>query len=297
MTTDLQTKNLAEAILKTFAFFDTFDYPLTAFEVWHLCSFKADFLEIQNCLEEDFLSSRLAQKNGFYFFKGRESIVEHRRRFAILAEKKMRRARLALRLWRFIPGLKGVAVCNNFYYHSESDVDVLVITDENSLWLTRFLVTIATHFAGLRMDRKKINDQVCLSFFVSKKGLDFSSLMLQDGDPYFVYWFAFLDPLYDDGVFAQLWEENEVIRKKLPNALSPSFSPFRSLSQKKHFVAPIFLNKIARYFQKKRINRRKINPENEAGGVVISDTVLKFHERDRRREYRNRYEENLKKYL
>lgn len=297
MTTDLQAENLAEAILKTFAFFDTFNYPLTVFETWRLCEWKADFLEVQNILEDNFLSSRLEQVNGFYFLRGRENIVEHRRQFAILAEKKMRRARLALRLWRFVPGLKGVAVCNNFYYHSESDVDVLVITDKNSLWLTRFLVTIITHFSGLRMDRKKIKDQVCLSFFVSEDGLDFSSLMLQDGDPYFVYWFAFLDSLYDDGIFAELWEKNEVIRKKIPNAVFSFSSPFRSLPEKKHFVASKFLDKISRYFQKKRISRKNINPENEAGGVVISDSVLKFHEHDRRREYRHRYEENLKKYL
>ena len=297
MTTELPTKNLAEAILKTFAFFDTFNYPLTVFEVWRLCEQKADFSEIQNILEEDFLASRLAQKNGFYFLRGQNEIIEHRRQFAILAEKKMRRARLALKLWRFVPGLKGAAVCNNFYYHQESDVDLLVITDKKSLWLTRFLVTIITHFAGLRMDRKKIANQVCLSFFISEDGLNLSSLMLPDSDPYFIYWFAFLDPLYDDGVFQKFWEENQTIREKLPNASSPYFSPFRSLSGKKHWLAPEFLDKIARYFQKKRIGRRKINLDNEASGVVISNSVLKFHEHDRRREYRCRYEENLKKYL
>jgi len=297
MTTDLQTENLAEAILKTFAFFDTFNYPLTSFEVWRLCETRADFSEIQNVLLENFLSSRLEQKNGFYFLRGRENIIESRRQFAILAEKKMRRARLALKLWRFVPGLKGVAVCNNFYYHPGSDVDLLVITDKNSLWLTRILVTLITHFAGMRMDRKKIADQVCLSFFISENGLDLSSLMLPDGDPYFVYWFAFLDPLYDDGIFKTLWDKNETIRKKLPNAICLYSSPFRSLSNKKHFVALNLFNKIARYFQKKRISKKNINPENETNGVVISDSVLKFHEHDRRREYRQRYEENLKKYL
>lgn len=297
MTTDLQAENLAEAILKTFAFFDTFNYPLTSFEVWRLCEIKADFSEIQNALSENFLSSCLEQKNGFYFLRGRENIIESRRQFAILAEKKMRRARLALKLWRFVPGLKGVAVCNNFYYHPESDVDLLVITDKNSLWLTRILVTLITHFAGMRMDRKKITDQICLSFFVSENGLDLSSLMLSDSDPYFVYWFAFLDPLYDDGIFKTLWEKNEVIRKKLPNAIYSYSSPFRSLSSKKHFVALNLFDKISRYFQKKRISKKSINPENEANGVVISDSVLKFHEHDRRREYRQRYEENLRKYL
>ncbi len=204
MNSDLSTKNLAEAILKTFAFFDTFDYPLTPFEVWRLCELKVEFFEILDILKEDFLSARLVQKNGFYFFKGREILIDYRRQFAILSEEKMRRARLAIRFWKFVPGLKGVAICNNFYYRPESDIDLFVITSKNSLWLTRAVVTLVTHFLGMRMDRKRIANQVCLSFFVSENGLSLSSLMLPESDPYFVYWFAFLDPLYDDGIFQKL---------------------------------------------------------------------------------------------
>lgn len=297
MTNSLHEDKLAEEILKTFAFFDTFNYPLTSFEVWRLCRVKVDYLDIVDVLAKEFLSSRIDQVNGFHFFKGRENIINERREFSILAEEKMRRARFALKLWRLVPGLKGVALCNNFYYHSGSDVDLLIITDKESLWLTRVLITLITHVAGLRMDRKKIANQICLSFFISEEGLDLSPLMIPDGDPYFVYWFSFLDPLYDDGVFKKLWEENEAIRQEIPNATFFDFSPFRSLSNKKRFLVSSFLNNIARYFQRKRIDSKSVNTKNEANGVVISDTVLKFHENDRRREYRQRYEDNLKKYL
>ncbi|MFZ4648575.1 MAG: hypothetical protein ACOYMB_02980 [Patescibacteria group bacterium] len=297
MTTDLQAENLAEAVLKTFAFFDTFNYPLTVFEAWRLCEVKTEFLEISKVLNENYLASRLTQKNGFYFLIGRENLVEERRKFALLSEQKMQRARLAVRLWRFVPGLKGVALCNNFYYRPESDIDLLVITAKNSLWLTRFLTIAITQLIGLRINNKKTADQICLSFFVSEDGLDLSPLMMPDSDPYFIYWFAFLDPLFDDGVFTKFWNENLNIRRKLPNANLPTEAPFRVLARKSHWLAPVFFDNCVRPWQKKVISRKKINPDNEPTGVVSSETVLKSHEQDRRREFRHRFEENLKKHL
>lgn len=297
MTKLLQVENLAEAVLRTFAFFDTFSYPLTLFEVWHFCGKKAELSEIQEVLLGEFLAVRLSQKNGFYFLRGRECLVEKRRQFAVIAEKKMYRARFVTKLWRFVPGLKGVALCNNFYYSPKSDIDLLIITAKNSLWLTRFLIIAITQIIGLRISSKKIADQICLSFFVSEDGLDFSTLMIPGGDPYFIFWFAFLDPIYDDGVFKKLWLENNQIRNNLPNFIFPEVAPFRVLKRRLYWQAPVFFDRLVAPWQKKIIAQKKINLNNEPNGVVVSEKVLKFHEQDRRREFRQRFEDNLKKYL
>ncbi|MCX6795432.1 MAG: hypothetical protein NT165_01705 [Candidatus Falkowbacteria bacterium] len=297
MRSDLQAENLAEAILMTFAFFDTFNYPLTLFEVWRLCSLRADFGDIERAVVEEFLFSRLEQKNGFYFLRGRENLVEERRAFSIISEQKMRRAKRAVRLWHFIPGLKGVALCNNFYYRATSDIDLFIITAKGSLWLTRFFSVSIAHLAGFRIYKNKVANQLCLSFFVSDDSLDLASLMLPDSDPYFIYWFAFLDPIFDDGVFRNLWQENQKILQKLPNYSCPSAAPFRVIKEKQHRIWPIFFERLVRPWQERRLKNKKIKPENEASGVVISDRVIKVHENDRRREFKNRYEENIKKYL
>ena len=297
MTSDLQAENLAEAVLRTFAFFDTFNYPLTPFEAWHFCAQKTDFSSVLAVLSEDFLAIRLAQKNGFYFLCGREELVEKRREFSGLAEKKMRRARWVACLWRFVPGLKGVAVCNNFYYRPDSDIDLFVITAKDSLWLTRFLATVIAQISGLRRYRQNISNQVCLSFFVSEEGTDLSPLLIPGGDPYFIFWFAFLDPIFDDGVFQNFWESNQEIRAALPNFQNFQAAPFRALASRRHFLLAKKFDDFFRQLQKKRMEKKTRQPDNEATGVVISDAVLKFHEQDRRREFRTRFENNLRKHL
>lgn len=297
MKENLQAENLEEAIWKIVVFFDSFDYPLTIFEAWRFCEWPADFPEVHQVFSGDFLTARLSQSNGFYFLKGREILVEKRRKFSLLAEKKARRARMAIRLWRFVPGLKGVALCNNFYYREESDVDLFIVVADGYLWLTRFLVTVITHLAGLRPRHKKVADKICLSFFVSEKALDLSPLMISGGDPYFIAWFAFLDPIFNDGVFKKLWEDNIEIRKSLPNYSAPIGAPFRSLSWDVFKKFPLVSRQLFRSWQKKIIARKNISPDNEPGGVVVSDDVLKLHEHDRRREFRLRFENALRKKL
>ena len=41
-----KTKNLEKAIAEVIAFFDLFDYPLTAFEIWRFCRIESKLAEI-----------------------------------------------------------------------------------------------------------------------------------------------------------------------------------------------------------------------------------------------------------
>ena len=98
-------RSIEEAIVKTIAFFDLFDYPLTIFELWQYCSIQCTLLEIQKILASNLLA-KIQNKNGFYFMAGREEIIETRLRRYNITDKKYKRAILISRIFKIIPWIK-----------------------------------------------------------------------------------------------------------------------------------------------------------------------------------------------
>ena len=67
-----QLNELENAILKTLAFFDIFDYPLTLVEIYKWLYLpdsknKYQLSDILDVLESGILEMRIERQNGFYF--------------------------------------------------------------------------------------------------------------------------------------------------------------------------------------------------------------------------------------
>ena len=62
--------NIKEAIVETIAFFDLFDYPLTAWEVWkYLFDIKISYDELVEILANDNFDNRIEMINSFYIYE------------------------------------------------------------------------------------------------------------------------------------------------------------------------------------------------------------------------------------
>jgi hypothetical protein len=300
--------DLTASIVRILAFFDMFDFPLTLSEIYSGLDAKCDFEKLAFYMD-DLVSGNgaVAKGKGFYFLKGRDDIVEKRIRQYNLVQKKYKIAKRAARLFRFIGGVKLAAVCNNFSYKEKSDIDFFIITSARRIWLTRFLVTVIAQIFGLRRHGNMITDRICLSFYVSEDGMDLSGLILENGDPYFTFWVPDLMPVYDDGVMGKFWEANFWVRELLPNASMPELNPrfrvyddvFSSVWKRINsvwfdgFVGEL-MNSVLKKLQMKKmsLNTHSLASKQDSR-VVISDEVLKFHEEDRRAEYKKRWEEIL----
>ena len=72
--------SLSISIIKTIAYFDIFDYPLTSWEIFVFLNSNSGYKysEIIFGLLKIDLDSKLDSKNGFYFLSGREAIVKTR---------------------------------------------------------------------------------------------------------------------------------------------------------------------------------------------------------------------------
>jgi hypothetical protein len=329
-------------ILKPVVFLDIFDYPLTAMEVWRFLGVEAELGETVGVLSQEchtgpvschgvnsgrypvfnagagqmdpglsrddtkkerFLLG-MTKKNGFYFLSGREGLIEKRREFFALSEKKRRVAKKAAQLLKFIPGVKMAAICNNFYYHAESDIDFFIVAEKNRLWTVRFWATILLDLFCLRARGKKRTDRICLSFYATAD-CNLEKVALFGGDPYLYYWLAFLEPVYDNGGGDNFWQSNAWIKKHFPNFYPNSGNKsrmvkdgFLSLAIKRFFniFASTWLGDFLEIFFKS-LQFKKVAHRFSGPGVVISEEMIKLHENDRRELFREEFEKKNKEII
>ena len=119
--------NLERIVLNPIIFLDLFDYPVTAFEVWHYLNKKQIFTDVIDVLDRLVQKNILSTKNGFYFLVGREAIIDTRlRRYNYTCAKIKKRDFLAN--YFLFPFIKSIAVANSigaYNLRQGSDIDFL----------------------------------------------------------------------------------------------------------------------------------------------------------------------------
>jgi len=296
---------ITKSVLEVFAFFDLFNYPLTAREVWQLSSgLDIDQYAVGQRLEQLVSQGNLGQLQAFYFLPGRDELVATRHeRYNITAEK-FKYAMRAVKLFRWLPWIKLIAVGNLIGGHNlrrESDIDLLIVTTKGRIWISRLLVTTITKFLGWRPQLNNSQDKICLSFWASEDALDFSKLKLEN-DLYFRYWLAGLYPVYDSaGIYEKLVSSNAWLNKELPNWSPKQTVRGRQVGSIKGLLAEMMLNIFFGWSEglAKKIQLMIMSPElkrlmNQDTRVVVNDQILKFHANDRREEYWQKFNEKIK---
>lgn len=297
--------SLREAILKTLAYFDLFDYPLTSLEVWRFLyapgEKEVEFEKVLTALNALLTENKLESKNGFYFLPQRDSIVEVRATRYALSFAKYRRATLVAKLLSFLPGVRAIFLANTAAWRHarvESDLDFFIITSPGRIWSTRMLSVLPVGALGLRPKKSAESaNAVCLSFFATENALNLRSLMISD-DIYLPFWIASIVPLAGaPGIFEKFKNENKWITEYLPNIF------FREpVKEIKHLLFPWQLPQIFERMAKKvqirafPQNIKKLSLES-GSEVITSDSYLKFHTDDRRAAFRDAWRSKVAQLL
>jgi hypothetical protein len=187
------------------------------------------------------------------------------------------------------PGCLEVAICNNFSFKNvgaESDIDLFFVLDSRRFFTARLIITILTHLSGVRRHSSKISGRFCLSFFVSDQNLDLTNLRLSEKDYYFYFWLKHI-------VFTR---NNTDLQNKILIENKWFKEPYFTQNTDFEFVKNTFAKVLEKIIfmpifdriefllmgwqltRARRKNRKFGNPT----GVVISDGVLKFHQKDKR---------------
>jgi len=299
-------KNLNKAIIKTLAFFNIFDYPLTDWEIYKylwvkdLNKKKYNYGEIKNALNNIY---SIEQREGFYFLQGKSDLVATRKQRQIISKKKYQRALWIIKVLSLLPFTKMIAVCNTLAYDNvrdDSDIDLFIVTAKNKIWTTRFYVATLLKILHLRPTAENKKNKICLNFFITRDNLNLQPLMIED-DVYFTYWFKQVLPVYNDKIFSKLMTENIVIKNNINNEELPGFFNKRKVRQGimaqgfKSMLEVInsweWLEKLLKFIQMKVMPRVLLDKVGQGSGVVINDQVLKFHVDDKREEFREEWKQ------
>lgn len=263
-------QTLEEAVLKTLAFFDLFDRPLTVYEITqYLSGFQASDEEISVYLSHSpFVSSR----EEYFSLKGREVI------FSLFFSRREVNQNLWKKVWKFsfifrlIPFLKEVSVCNRLAYQAateKSDIDLFVVSCQNRLFLCRTFLMFFLGIFGVRLHGNKITGRFCLSFLVSENCANVDEMAIQPFDVYLFFWQKTLRPIhFEKSFFARIFE---------------------------FFLKGKFGDFVEKRLQNWQISRahRKWKELGQPSGVIITPDMLKFHHPDMRSTYLDLWEKTI----
>lgn len=205
------------------------------------------------------------------------------------------------RFWLFLfslfPQILMVALCNSRAMgesDENSDIDLFIITKKWNLWTARCIVTVLSSLIGIRRRNthglqkwspnyiKRTKDKFCLSFFITEEHLSFDDIRLQPEDPYLDRWMYTLIPLVNkNATYEHFMEANWV--EPTYSFINPSWrlfliklgNIFSFLSLFEHLIKKLWLPKTLQTYE----------TLGKPWGVVISDTMLKFHDNDQRKKY------------
>lgn len=299
--------NLKTSIRQTIAFFDLFDFPLTAEEILdNLYDFKkpVHIKEIQGTLEQ---MPEIEKIHEYYVIQGRNHLVDVRKAHKFIAEKWWGRVRQYGQYLVKVPFVKMIAVCNNLAYDNAretSDIDLFIVIEKGRIWTARLIITAILHFFGVRRYGDKITGRFCLSFFTTPGKMNMEPLLKKEHeDPYLGYWTKLIVPIYGKKTYQEFKLENqEWLEKKYGLKFTEPGNkafPFPEHFKRKSFLEWVLkgwigngLEATIKFFFKKRTLKKKaqLGP---LASVIVSDEILKFHNVDRRQEYFNQWIESI----
>lgn len=302
--------DLEESVMRTVLWFSQFSYPLTVFEIWKwlLHPERAYGLaEVYAVLERsEWLREKLESQAGFFALKdsGIGQLIQGRQDKFLDAERKFALLRRTVKYFSLLPGVRAVAAANTLAWWSttrDSDIDLYIVTKPGHIWSTRFWLVVPFLLLGRRPGHGQstsVQDPFCFSFFSTSASLNLEALCLPR-DHYMAFWVRSLVPVLDrDGSLEAVQTQNRWASRTLPNAQSRRrhhrhvSSTLPSLPIQWRFTEPVF-----RAVQRDRLPTHLREIANLDSRVVVTDDMLKFHDNDRRAEFRDRFESLLAQHL
>lgn len=285
-------EEIEKAMLKTVAFFDLFDYPLTPLEIYYYLDQKIPLDEV---IKRAAQLSNIETAQGFIFLPGRSELVIKRQKKYNYTQRKLKKARWFARLFSFCPFVVGIFIGNSlgaFNLRDGSDIDFVIISSPKRLWLTRLYCTGLAALLNSRPQPRNKRDKICLSFYLDSSYLNLDDLQLKPHDPYFFYWLRSLILLYNkNDVYQDFLRANNLPLREVEFEKNNKVNDFCLLCKINNFL--FFLEKMAKKFQLAIMASDLKKAANNSVGVVINDKVLKLYLHDNRQEYLERYGNKL----
>jgi len=227
---DVSPENLLRSVFHTLAYADVFDYPLTVHEVYrYLASTKTSLEHLTQTLANETLFSKIDE---YFTLRGREQIVEIRKRRAKIAARLWGKATRYGRIMAMLPFVRMVAVTGSLAMNNTDegkDIDYMIVTAPGHLWTCRALSLLVVRFAKLE------GIHLCPNYLVTT-----NSLELKEHSLYVAHELAQMIPLSGLKVYSEIRRLNDWLVDYLPNALiAPEMPPGVRPVQKRSLIQKV----------------------------------------------------------
>ncbi|MDZ4720935.1 MAG: hypothetical protein SH847_20955 [Roseiflexaceae bacterium] len=202
------------ALLRAVAYADVFDYPLTEAQLWrYLVGVAATPAELCATLQAEHLNDLVHVCNGFVVLAGRANLVEQRQERAVRALLLWKQARFYAARLAQLPFVRMVAVTGALAMDNVAagaDIDYLIVTTPNRLWLCQRLTVLLVRVARLA------GHVICPNYLISER-----ALVMQDRSLYTAHELAQMVPLAGMPIYRRMRTLNGWVDQWLPNAILP----------------------------------------------------------------------------
>lgn len=211
-----------KAVLTSIAYSDIFSFPLNSDELWR-------FLISKNQItKKDFesgvqrlKSTYILEKDGYFCIKGRERIIDGRKKNILENDRKLKIAGKAAYYLSHVKSILFIGISGGLAMgdvEREDDIDFFIITKSNTIFKSRFLILLILQMLGMRRKRQDTNpaDKICVNFIIDTEKLYFPK---QRHDVYTAHEIIQIVPLYEaHNTFHKFIESNKWLNEFFPNS-------------------------------------------------------------------------------
>lgn len=200
-----QITTTSKNILCVLLYFDIFDYPLTAAEIFYRSSARSRG-DVSDCLEY-LVEMGFVYRFGEYFTIQNNSLLVKRRIAGnACAMRYMKKARRISRLIGYFPFVRSVMLSGSIskmYMDEKSDIDYFVVTEPNRLWIARFFFVL--FHKTLFLNRTKL---FCYNYMIDADHLAIAKQNTYTAAEIVTLIPTYGSPGYEDFLQANAWTKN-----------------------------------------------------------------------------------------
>jgi hypothetical protein len=208
----------AKSALRCLLYFDIFQFPLSAKEIFENCAQKqCSEIQINTALKDLLALGCIYQFEGYYLLKNDASLVKRRKEGTA---KAIRYKKIALRFSAWIarfPFVEAVLISGSLskdFVDEKGDIDYFIITRPGRLWLCRTMLT-AFKKIFLLNSRKYF----CINYF-----LDSAHLEISDKNIFTATELVYAKPTYNPEMYQQFRDANTWGEAFYPHMPEPDLS-------------------------------------------------------------------------
>jgi hypothetical protein len=221
------TALLRKSVFDTLSYFDKYNYPLTTKELWFWQT-----------------GTKFKRANLVFYLDNQVKLVDERYKRALYSQKKLKYITPTVLSFSRLPFIKAVFITGALAMSNspaDDDIDLMIITNRSTLWLTRILITFYLKLKNLRRSpylsehsSDRVSDKICDNLW-----LDADHLLQVNQSLYTAHELLQAKCIYDKGgahrqLLAQnLWAKDylpiayrETLKQTKPSSIN-NFTPAR----------------------------------------------------------------------